>query len=85
MVMDDRKGLLNDATAPDPTGCPLCGGPNNCAMAAGGAGPCWCATATIPSETLARIPDEARNRACICPRCASAERISIEGILKSEV
>jgi len=34
--------------------------------------PCWCTGTTIPRETLARIPPEARNLACICPACAAA-------------
>ena len=54
--------------------CPLCGGDNACAMAAGGggAGECWCSAARIPPEALARIPAEERGRRCVCARCAGA-------------
>ena len=54
--------------------CPLCGGPNGCAPAASGsfATPCWCRTARISPEVLARVPAEQRGRACLCARCASA-------------
>jgi hypothetical protein len=52
--------------------CPLCGGPNQCAVARSGsfATPCWCAGVTIDPAALARIPDEARAQSCVCPRCA---------------
>ena len=50
--------------------CPLCGGPNGCGIAAG-ADTCWCFTAAIPPAALERVPDEARDRTCICAACAS--------------
>lgn len=55
------------------TVCPLCGGANQCTPAATGRfdTPCWCATATMAPEALARIPPEQLNRACLCPRCAA--------------
>jgi len=61
--------------APDPAHCPLCGGPNGCAMTApqaGGGAPCWCAQARFPPALLARVPPAARRRACICPHCTAA-------------
>lgn len=66
-----------DAGSPPPgsaAACPLCGGANGCAMAApeGGAEECWCVSARIPAETLARIPAEDRDRRCICAGCAGA-------------
>ena len=33
---------------------------------------CWCSQATFPPELLARVPAEARRRACICPACAGS-------------
>lgn len=33
--------------------------------------PCWCQTASISPEALARIPQELVDRACLCPRCAT--------------
>jgi prepilin-type N-terminal cleavage/methylation domain-containing protein/prepilin-type processing-associated H-X9-DG protein len=51
--------------------CPLCGGPNDCLLCAPGVarGPCWCVGAGLPSELLARVPENLRNRACICQTC----------------
>ena len=63
------------AGAPDPARCPLCGEENACALAAGRAGEtCWCVSAHFPPELLARIPDSARGRACVCARCVRAQR-----------
>lgn len=56
-------------SAPDPTRCPLCEQSNQCGMAAG-ASECWCYTATIPAEVLARVPEAARGVACVCRNCA---------------
>lgn len=50
--------------------CPLCGGPNHCALAADpNATECWCDSVVFPPELLARIPEDALHRACVCPRC----------------
>jgi len=62
-------------TASDPleNTCPLCGGDNQCAMAAGKpAETCWCQGVTFDPEALARIPDASRNKHCICRTCAEA-------------
>ncbi|WP_295959259.1 cysteine-rich CWC family protein [Rhodoferax sp.] len=61
---------------PDPRSCPLCGQPNRCAMEmARSTGlpqpPCWCLAVHIPAATLAAIPAQARNLACICSACAA--------------
>jgi len=55
----------------NPSLCPLCGGPNDCLLCAPGVarGPCWCVGAGLPSELLARVPENLRNRACICQTC----------------
>ncbi|MBC7617962.1 MAG: cysteine-rich CWC family protein [Candidatus Saccharibacteria bacterium] len=60
----------------DPSHCPLCGQPNRCAMeqarSTGQAQPpCWCWSAVMPSATLAGIPAQAINQACICAACAA--------------
>ena len=56
----------------DATKCPLCGKPNECAMAAGREPEsCWCMTATMDPGALAAIPAEAQGKVCICARCAS--------------
>lgn len=69
---------MNEIPAPetvDPARCPLCGGPNACAMetqrrTGQAQPPCWCTRVTFSATTLARVPPEARNRACLCDRCA---------------
>jgi hypothetical protein len=55
----------------DPSHCPLCGQPNACQLCTTQAykGPCWCASVTFPEELLARIPADAKNKACVCKRC----------------
>jgi hypothetical protein len=60
------------ASALDPSLCPVCGEPNTCGLSQGKA-ECWCFSAKIPQESLERIPAEAKNVACICPRCAAAQ------------
>jgi hypothetical protein len=56
--------------------CPLCGGGNACAIAAGSdpGSPCWCVAAAFDAELLARVPLGARGRACICAACAAASK-----------
>ena len=50
--------------------CPLCGGDNACAVAAGrAAGDCWCHKASIDPAALAAIPREAVGKACVCAAC----------------
>ena len=51
--------------------CPLCGRPNACG-AAEGRGRCWCFELKIPAELLARLPPEARGKACVCRYCIEA-------------
>ena len=57
-----------------PQNCPLCGGPNGCAVAAGGPtdAACWCAQEAFPPSLLQDLPPETRGRVCICRRCAQA-------------
>ena len=62
---------------PDPARCPLCGGANACAMerqrqTGQPQPPCWCTQVDFGADLLARIPDEARRKACICRACADA-------------
>lgn len=65
----------SNAHLPNPSACPLCGSPNQCAMevakATGQApGVCWCAGMDFSAELLAQVPTEAQRLACICERCA---------------
>jgi len=78
--------LAQDAVpaAVDPTRCPLCGGPNTCAMETARATgqpqpPCWCTQVNFSAELLARVPPEAQRRACICARCAASENPATTG------
>jgi hypothetical protein len=61
---------MNEPVAPvDSTRCPLCGNANECGMAAGKE-KCWCFTAIIAENVLARVPERARDVTCICANCA---------------
>ena len=54
----------------DTATCALCGGPNQCALAADpSATECWCDTQEFPDELLGRIPANAVRRVCICQKC----------------
>ncbi|MDH4039049.1 MAG: cysteine-rich CWC family protein [Gammaproteobacteria bacterium] len=54
--------------------CPLCGGDNRCAMAAGRpVDSCWCAAATISAAALAAVPAESVGKRCLCPACGSSK------------
>ena len=56
------------------TACPLCGRANDCAVARCGSFEvdCWCRDVAVSRESLARLPEADRGRACLCPRCANA-------------
>jgi hypothetical protein len=57
----------------DPRLCPLCGEANACALAGNAAADtCWCASVTITTAVLERVPPAARGVACVCRRCAAA-------------
>ena len=55
----------------NPAACPLCGAANACQLCSPAAfkGRCWCADEEIADELLARVPENFRNRACICQPC----------------
>jgi hypothetical protein len=59
-------------SALDPSLCPLCGERNRCGLSQGQT-ECWCFGVTIQEETLERVPNEAKNLACLCPRCAALQ------------
>jgi hypothetical protein len=65
--------------APDPTRCPLCGQPNQCAMEVQQATgvkqpPCWCTQVDFTADLLARVPAASRGTACICKACAEGSK-----------
>jgi hypothetical protein len=74
MICNDLKRPANQPI--DPERCPLCGHPNNCQLCASSAcqGRCWCVELEFPAELLARVPEEFRNRACICRSCVEKFR-----------
>ena len=58
-----------------PQNCPLCGQPNQCAMEVQLATgiqqpPCWCTQVQFPKDLLARVPEQALGKACVCAACA---------------
>jgi prepilin-type N-terminal cleavage/methylation domain-containing protein/prepilin-type processing-associated H-X9-DG protein len=55
----------------NPNRCPLCSEANECQLCSPAThkGPCWCARVEIPEALLARVPENFRNRACICKNC----------------
>ncbi|MFK7975021.1 MAG: cysteine-rich CWC family protein [Halioglobus sp.] len=71
-----QKTDANSGSGPDglsQTLCPLCGNDNQCAMAAGREPEtCWCMEAEFSKEALAKVPEEAVNKVCICPACGRA-------------
>lgn len=50
--------------------CPICGEPNNCAIA-NGLNPeeCWCMKVNFPKEIFDKIPKDKKNKACVCKKC----------------
>jgi hypothetical protein len=74
--MATLEAMVSDATFfVDPCACPLCGQPNQCAMAAAkhsgqAVSPCWCVQVSFSADLLARVPEAAQNKACICETCA---------------
>ncbi|MDZ4080786.1 MULTISPECIES: cysteine-rich CWC family protein [Hydrocarboniphaga] len=64
---------MSIATSVDPARCPLCGQRNDCKMACSTCSEtCWCTKLAFSESLLARVPVEAKARACICRRCAEA-------------
>jgi hypothetical protein len=55
--------------------CPACGSSNNCTLADPRTADqaCWCFSATIDPAVLAALPEELKNKACLCPRCAGVQ------------
>ncbi len=58
--------------APDEARCVLCGEPNECGMAKGES-ECWCFSVKMPQKALDLVPLAARNKACICAKCAAKQ------------
>ncbi|WP_025389045.1 cysteine-rich CWC family protein [Pseudomonas syringae] len=60
--------------------CPVCGFSNQCSLADPRAAdqPCWCFSENIDLALLAALPEDIRNKACLCPRCAGIIDIAPE-------
>jgi len=56
-----------------PSVCPLCGEGNACGMVAGTPESCWCMGVAISDDVLKMIPAEAKNKACVCAKCAAKD------------
>ena len=61
---------MSDAV--DPKRCPLCGVDNACGSEAS-ASSCWCWDMEIPADVLAKVPEAAQGRACVCRACATGK------------
>jgi prepilin-type N-terminal cleavage/methylation domain-containing protein/prepilin-type processing-associated H-X9-DG protein len=72
---------MNPLNFHNPNRCPLCGGANDCQLCSPAVhkGPCWCAQEEFPADLLAQVPENLRNRACICRPCV--EKFHIERAL----
>ncbi len=68
--------------------CPICGKNNGCAMVAG-TDPyaCWCMTTSVPKGLLNHIPEEFRNKSCICKECTSNynKKVCVVGSLNIDI
>ncbi|HEX7652001.1 MAG TPA: cysteine-rich CWC family protein [Verrucomicrobiae bacterium] len=55
----------------NPAACPLCGQANHCQLSAPVKfkSQCWCVTEDFAPELLARVPENFKDRACICQAC----------------
>ncbi|WP_113955566.1 cysteine-rich CWC family protein [Arenicella xantha] len=63
--------------------CPLCGNENYCGNLVSGSdgGGCWCTSSDIafPDSLLNQVPNDAKNKACICKSCALKHKRKIDG------
>jgi len=48
--------------------CPLCQQLNHCLASE----QCWCTKVTIPDALLAQIPEQDKNKKCLCKACITA-------------
>jgi prepilin-type N-terminal cleavage/methylation domain-containing protein/prepilin-type processing-associated H-X9-DG protein len=69
----------------NPNQCPLCCAANDCQLCSSAAhkGPCWCARVEMPDALLSRVPENLRNRACICRNCV--EKFQRERELRNQI
>jgi hypothetical protein len=48
--------------------CPICGAPNDCAIARG-EDKCWCFDEVFPANLFERVPPESQGEICVCRNC----------------
>lgn len=62
---------MNSLDFLNPAQCPLCEQPNGCQLCSPATSkvPCWCARTEIPAALLAHVPEDRRDRACVCRSC----------------
>lgn len=65
----------------DPSRCPICDGPNVCAMEiakATGTKPsrCWCMDVVFTPDIMDQVPNAAKGLACICAKCVESTGVS---------
>lgn len=63
----------------DPSRCPLCDEPNDCALCRG-KGNCWCFASRVREEVLKAIPEEYQGLACVCRKCSELDALGLERI-----
>ena len=61
-----------NTSASTPQICPACGASNACTLADPRTADqaCWCFSVSIDPAVIQALPEELRNKACLCPRCA---------------
>ena len=47
--------------------CPFCQEKNDCGIRK--QSPCWCVNTNIPSQLIDLVPEETKNKSCICENC----------------
>lgn len=53
--------------------CPICNKENKCGNELG-TSTCWCSTESFPEGIYQLVPEELRNKACICKDCLEEYR-----------
>ena len=47
--------------------CPFCGAANQCMV--NSEQPCWCIDVQVPASLIELLPNEFKNKSCICAQC----------------
>lgn len=54
--------------------CPICALSNNCLAGTDDVAKCWCMNKQFDEWVLAQIPEQFKNKACICEGCYTKYR-----------